>query len=475
MESNFDLDINNYTYEELIQFFKLNTDYNLTDLDKRETQLITEIKSINNSIYTSKYKFDIINFIKLGKDILISYFNEIQSNNEMRKNINRFIKNRDPNVGRIINPLAPHQSLQTQIIPDNNVNGYNYKTTTSVYVFNTAARENFFNSLSTDSTYILPVKWKNVISISLAAVNIPNVMFAFSNDLGTNQLYISEDTTNKHGIVVLPQGNYAVYDPSLGVVGSNSFVDALQDAINTQLGTGTRFSVTIDLITNFITISNSTHTFTMNTIKKTDVVYGGPYVNCGPYNNAFINDTSILQKTTTKTIGNYTCNKFSSVTIDDTTDKSLLDPNLYFQTMGYQMGFREIIYSGAKSYTSEAIFNNNYSSYLYFAVDDFTGSQQISNTFGILKNGILDNNILGVIPLTSQPFNFTFDNNANFIYKKREYFGPVDVAKISIKLLNQIGDLVNLNYTDFNFSIQVTSLYDIDRQSIFTMRTPGFV
>ena len=32
-----------------------------------------------------------------------------------------------------------------------------------------------------------------------------------------------------------------------------------------------------------------------------------------------------------------------------------------------------------------------------------------------------------------------------------------------------------LNYTDFNFSIQVTSLYDIDRQSIFTMRTPGFV
>ena len=139
------------------------------------------------------------------------------------------------------------------------------------------------------------------------------------------------------------------------------------------------------------------------------------------------------------------------------------------------MGFREIIYSGAKSYTTESIFNNNYSSYLYFAVDDFTGSQQISNTFGILKNGILDNNILGVIPLTSQPFNFTFDNNANFIYKKREYFGPVDVSKISIKLLNHIGELVNLNYTDFNFSIQVTSLYDIDRQSIFTMRTPGFV
>ena len=50
-----------------------------------------------------------------------------------------------------------------------------------------------------------------------------------------------------------------------------------------------------------------------------------------------------------------------------------------------------------------------------------------------------------------------------------------NIAKLNIKLLNQIGVLVNLNYTDFNFSIQVTSLYDIDRQSIFTMRTPGFV
>ena len=172
MESNFDLDINNYTYEELIQFFKLNTDYTLTDLDKREIQLITEIKSINNSTYTSKYKFDIINFIKLGKDILISYFNEIQSNNEMRKNINRFVKNRDPNVGRIINPLAPHQSLQTQIIPDDSVNGYNYKTTTSVYVFNTAARENFFNSVATNCTFILPTKLKNVISISLSSTTV---------------------------------------------------------------------------------------------------------------------------------------------------------------------------------------------------------------------------------------------------------------------------------------------------------------
>ena len=55
-----------------------------------------------------------------------------------------------------------------------------------------------------------------------------------------------------------------------------------------------------------------------------------------------------------------TCNEYFAKDIN-TVDKSLLKPSIYFQTLGYQMGFREIIYSGNKSYTSESIFNNIYS------------------------------------------------------------------------------------------------------------------
>jgi hypothetical protein len=477
MTTSFDLDVNNYTITDLIDFFKLNNDYTLNDLSEKEQIIISDIKS---TPYSSKSKNDIFEFVKQAKDMLVVYFNQTEITKDMRrayqKNINNYINN-EPKVGQIINPLSPHQSLETQIIPNNGVNGYNYQTTTSVYVFNTTARENFFGSLSTDAIFFLPVKWKNVISISLAATNIPNVMFTFSNDLGTNQLYIHEDTTGISGVVILPEGNYVSYDSSLcQVLGGVSFADALTIAINTQLGTGSRFKVTIDPVTNFVTISNTTYTFTMNTIKKTESFF------CGPFNNQFLNDETIFTKT--KVPSGYNrkckpypsfCDKYTKTLIDETTDKSLLKPDIYFQTMGYLMGFREIIYSGENTYTSESIFNNQYSSYLYFAIDDYTGSQQISNTFGILKNGILDNNILGVIPLTSKPFQLTFDNNSNYIYKKREYFGPVDISKISIKLLNQLGDVVNLNDMDFTFSIQVTSLYDINKQNQFSLRTPGFV
>jgi hypothetical protein len=156
------------------------------------------------------------------------------------------------------------------------------------------------------------------------------------------------------------------------------------------------------------------------------------------------------------------------------TNKSQVPLYTYLQTMGYLMGFREIEYFGKKSYTSESIFTNVYSNYLYFVLDDYTGSQAVTNTYGVLGEfGMLDSNILGVIPINSNLFSTTFDNNSNFIYKKREYFGPVDISRISIKLLNQRGNLVNFHGADFNFSLQVKTIYNLSQKTKMNIRRPG--
>ena len=86
---------------------------------------------------------------------------------------------------------------------------------------------------------------------------------------------------------------------------------------------------------------------------------------------------------------------------------------------------------------------------------------------------MLDSNILGLIPINSNLFSTTFDNNSNFIYKKREYFGPVDISRISIKLLNQRGNLVNFHGTDFNFSLQVKTIYNLTQKTKMNMRGSG--
>lgn len=470
MEPSFDLDINNYTTKDLLNFFKLTDNYSLDDLKEKEEKLASEILSVNNSKYNPKYKFDIINFIKLAKDLLISFKGDMETNKEIKKNIERFVnKDNDPNVGKIINPLSEHQSLQYSIIPKESINGYNYDVMTSVYVFNTAGRNDFYVTTASKSTYDLPVKWKSVISISLSAVTIPNVMYAFNFEEGTDQIYIEEDNTGISGIVTIPAGNYSPFDLQVAGVFSilpeASFPEALTKAINDQLGTYSgvppvgRFTVTIDISNRKTTITNSTHTFTMIVTGKD--VYNDPNgVTPSP------TQASCLNPFSNRIYINYGVNppKRENIPVVD-----------YVSTMGYLMGFRNIVYGGLKSYTSESIFSNTYSEYLYFCLDDYTGSQPLTNTYGLANGSMLKENILGVIPISSNLFLPTFDNGSNFIYKKREYFGPVDISRITIKLLNQKGNIVNLHQTNFNFTIQVKSIYNLTEKSKMNLRGPGFL
>ena len=450
MEDNFDLDVNNYTMEDLISFFKLENTFSIEDLFKKEQELAIEILSVNNKNYDSKYKFDIINFIKSATEILKSYHNELQSVKEIEKNVRIFVnKDKDPRVGKIINPFGSHQALENNIIPNGEINGYKYDVTTSIYVFNTAARNDYFTTLPSNCTFDLPIKWKDVISISLASASIPNVMYAFNNEGGTNQIYIEEDGTGLSGLVTLPEGNYSPYSipsPSLLTITEVSFSEELEKLINITLGSGNRFKVNISLSTRKTTISNTTNTFRMNLLVRDS------NNSCSPFSS----------------------NIFIDYGPDYVPDKRQIPLYSYIQTMGFLMGYRELVYSGSNSYVSESIFTNTYSTYLYFVLEDYTGSQTSSNTYGILgSGGILDSNILGVITINSNLFSTTFDNNSNFIYKKREYFGPVDISRITIRLINQRGNSVNLHDTDWNFSFQVKTIYNLTKTDKTNMRAQG--
>ena len=83
-----------------------------------------------------------------------------------------------------------------------------------------------------------------------------------------------------------------------------------------------------------------------------------------------------------------------------------------------------------------------------------------TTTYGILHNSLVDENILGVVAITSPQFANTFDSGANFIYKTRHYTSPVDINRIKIKLLNTFGALVNLYDNDYAFCLEVEMLYD---------------
>jgi hypothetical protein len=72
------------------------------------------------------------------------------------------------------------------------------------------------------------------------------------------------------------------------------------------------------------------------------------------------------------------------------------------------------------------------------------------------------NNIFGVIPAKIQNLNFgeVLVENANSLtYNTRRYFGPVDIERIEVKLLDDKGNLVDLNGADWSFTLFSDHLY----------------
>ena len=425
MDQSLDLDIKNYSTEDLINFFRLDNNYNCDELNEN-CKIITV--NVLKSKKDLKSKYDLIDFINNGKAILLKNI-EDENDTIIKKSVPKTnINKRDveeETVGKILNPMSSHPSLHRQKINPNSSNSYNVHTTTTNYIFNTLYRDNYFNSVSSNCSFTLPFTVKNVTAISLSGMQVPNVSNTFSNEKETNQLYIYQDTTGIEGIVILPDGNYT----------STQFPPILESAINIQLlgSTPNRFTVTLNQYTQKITISNSTNTFTMNILTK-------------KY-NATTRDRYCL----------YNVDKNTNVT--DADPKTGVNPSEYAYTMGYIIGYRQVLYSGLQSYTTESVYQDTLQDYYYLELNDFT-DYQFKTTVGVFPTSFLSNNIIAVLPITTPKYTASFDNNANFIYKTRNYSAPINLKKISIKLLGPQGDLVNLQQVDYSFCLQISTLYD---------------
>jgi hypothetical protein len=448
-----DLDINNYSNEELIGVVKVNLEFSKDELNEAISNYQNIIKE--NKDYSVVYKeqlHEFFNKVKRRLSVLTNTFHNSNnfhdykndkpnSNDNLNTPFKSFsvsnnvdmLNDYDSNytekehllskqdIGKLIAPLTNinNNPLQYQRIPKDNINGYNKNKIVSSYVFNSQFRKNFLNTTPEDCEFQLPNSINNVISITLSGLQIKNTMFAFSSYKYTNKIYIEEDTSGGTigGIVSIPDGNYD----------ENSFPSVLEYCINSQIISDNesehRFKVLIDPNTLFLTISNDKNKFTIKTIVDQNINYR-------------LNDLDAKNNISTSNIVN---------------------------TMGYQMGFRNIEYTNEKHYTTESNFNSQAYRYIYFSLNDFNNSD-LDRTYGILPSeNLLDDNILAIIPLSSETFDKNYIDSGNYINNKREYSIPINLRKIRIKLLDYLGDLINNNYNDFTFTLEITKIRDIQK------------
>jgi hypothetical protein len=387
-EETVDYEINNYTFEEIQTFFKLNNydNYGIEEINKEYEYLNS--KSPNDS-------FDI--FILKAKELLVNDYYK-------RKIDNYKIEQQSLDI-----ELQKYKQEQTSLlVPDilPNINGAEYNYICKKLVINSKFRKDFLNTQSNNFTIQLPYLFRNVISIEFKAMEYCNSIYSITSKLGNNNFNI--DGVN----YVIPDGNY-----------SN---EELINYINTILPSNIDICYNINTGKTIISSSTSTN---FDISFGIDSIYEN--IDCPPKD------------------------KIHPRLCPDT-EKLVKSYNMY-DTLGYILGFRNFNYSSSSSYTSESILDVKGFKYIYLYLDDFINSSSYDTIITINSNDgdYFSSKILARLANTETSYHIKYQDSSDTIDRKRYYYGPVNIQKLHIQLLNDKGELIDNNNTDFSIMLEL--------------------
>ena len=427
MNSNFDLNINNYRKEELEDIFELPVNYDSLTLETRENKLRENIYSdqaINENIRTKT-----IAFLKEAKEILLSelkstIFNKFTAANvynlDTSLKTSRVLEENGSNF-IIQKPNTPFsQSFPSEFYPGT-INPLKKRSLRQNLNIDTRFRDNYYSTSSTNFHLDLPIKFSDITTMQLSAFEIPNSYYYVSDKLGNNFFTITIEDSGDSEVFFIPNGNYTAagivnylnhYVSSSGPLGSvTNFQDLVfSENIDTGTGTGGTGSGSAQMVIGI----------------KTGV-----------------------------TLFNFSLNFQANSSDGEDTSTPL---PLKF---GWLIGFRNGIYTGNSSYVSEAVIDLKGFKYMFLVVDDYNNN--VNNSFySAFNSSILNKNILARISLQSAGyFETAIQNNLSLVTTPRQYFGPVDVQKLGIQLLDEYGRVIDLNNMDFSFCLTLQSIYDL--------------
>jgi hypothetical protein len=159
--------------------------------------------------------------------------------------------------------------------------------------------------------------------------------------------------------------------------------------------------------------------------------------------------TFVIDPLTTK------CNFSSSASFS--LDFAVSSLNIY-QTAGWNLGFRKETYTGT-SITSESSWGSTFDNYFFIDIDDFQRNFISDSIVSVNNSGYIGKNIIARIPISTSYNTIMLSNNSDNLFKTRDYFGPVRLEKLHIRLLNRFGNVIDLNQNDYSFMIELQQLF----------------
>jgi len=415
------LEINDYTIPELEDMFNLTTPYTLENIVNSDMALVQKI-STDGSIDIDK-KQQIITFLSKAKDKLAKAH---------KKSLTQLKKT---NVNDVDGHMIQRRDYKNHFKFGGNdpqdVNGNPKPVYKKVIAMNSKFRDDYYGTLSTDFLTTLPTKIKDVVSMELSGFEFPNTYFQISKSLGNNFFWLGwqKGTTlvlNWY-FISIPDGSYQR--------------ETMQDMINSQIQKAT---------------AKPAEECPQCTIDRRSfrTVFALPTTTTNP--------AAFLQLAFNRGRGKYNITDASQNNLNPPEIDSTNPYGGIAQNFGWILGFRMAEYKASTAYASEGVYDSWGIKYVYVVVDDF--NKNYANLVEPIYNTSLGrDNILARVSLAPLLTTLTEGtsladqfNPGDYV---RNYFGPVDIEKLKIQVIDEFGRVINLNNMDLSLSLTFVCLY----------------
>ena len=402
--SKFDLNLNNYTKVELEEMFQLTPIYTDTDLLQKEQVLRENI--LSDGAVEPMVKIQTLKFIEQAKQILLA-------GKAPTLAVATIKPEPAPVPTQIYMPTHPSEYFPGWVNP------VKKRNRTINLNIDTKFRESYYVTQSSNFHINLPIKINSVVNMELSAIEFPPTAFySVSKMLGNNFFWLragSEAASDlEETVVIIPDGNFTAPD---AVELINTFLKTLSTSTYLQ----------------YIYFSVNENASGTSGSSQLLVAVNESYPFAIPFN--FIID---LQ-----------------ADINGVPDYSTPLP----LKLGWKLGFRNGIYTNNSAYVTEGVLNLAGASYLYLAIDDYNNA---NNTFfSAFNESVLNKNILARVAVQSSVSSAVTFSNIGLVNTPREYYGPVNIEKMQIQMLDEYGRIINLNNMDYSFCLTFTTGEDV--------------
>jgi hypothetical protein len=437
---NLDLDINNYSLKDLERFFKLKSTYNSNDVELKEYQIREQL--LKSGHIDKRLKRDFIAFLTNAKNLIISAKCKPTEKPPTIIPKNYQLDTLNTPLSKI--PLTRETELvqrpETQYIYTNNsdyfpgvINPLNKRIITKCLNIDTKFRDTLTTTQSSDFTIQLTTKLNKVVSMELSAIELPFTFYNISNHNGNNFLYIKvicdpnailnnnygeKNIIHEEKVFIIPDGNYTATD----LINKLNSIISPKDELGSLLEPNSIFShihFKLDITENG---SGSGKVIVEPFGEKGDII--------------------------------------KSINFDFTKNINGISDSTNIATrIGWTLGFNRAYYDNDFYYIGESVIDCNTNRYIYLSIDDY--NKNSNNSFiSVFNQSILNDDIIARISIEGS-LGLIKDNKIIFITEPRQYFGPVDIQRLRIRLFDEYGRILQMNGANYSFCLKLNLLYDL--------------